>query len=99
MISSYRDIPSRPLIQNCALEHGVDFEKLNDCVSSEEGKGVDLLRESVERSREKGVKYSCTVRLDEEIRCVRDGGKWKQCEGGSGVGDLVRDVERLYAQL
>ena len=42
------------------------------------------------------VTRSCTVRLQGEVRCVRDGGVWKDCEGGSGVGDLVKDVERLY---
>jgi hypothetical protein len=55
-----------------------------------------LLRGSVERSREGGVSKSCTVRVDGRIRCIRDGGKWKDCEGGSGVGDLVGDIERLW---
>ena len=98
MISSYPDIPSRSLIENCALEHGVDFEKLNAC-ASEEGKGLDLLRDSVERSKEKGVIYSCTVRLDDKIRCIRDGGRWKDCEKGSMVDDLVADVDELYKSL
>ena len=60
---------------------------------------MDLLRDSVERSAEMGVGVSCTVRLAQEVRCVRDGGKWKKCEGGSEVGDLVRDVERMYKRL
>lgn len=92
---SYRDIPRRSLVQNCALEHGVDFDLLNACVS-EEGKGLELLESSVKRSAEAGVKYSCTVRLDDKFRCIRDGGQWKDCEGGSSVKDLVEDVERLY---
>lgn len=95
MILSYRDIPHRSLVQNCALEHGVDFDSLNACVS-EEGKGLKLLESSVKRSMEAGVKYSCTVRLDDKFRCIRDGGQWKDCEGGSNVKDLVEDVERLY---
>ena len=53
----------------------------------------------MERSKDKGVVYSCTVRLDEKIRCVRDGGVWKECEAGSGVGDLVGDVESLYREF
>ena len=95
LVLDYADIPSRSLVQNCALEHGVDFERLNGCVS-EEGKGLDLLEASVKRSQDAGVQYSCTVRLDDKFRCVRDSGKWKDCEGGSEVKDLVNDVERLY---
>lgn len=95
MVLDYKNIPSRSLVQHCALEHSVDFDRLNDCVS-EEGKGLDLLEASVKRSKEAKVKYSCTVRLDEEVRCIRDGGKWKDCKGGSKAGDLVDDVEKLY---
>ena len=97
MVSSYEDIPQRDLVESCALEHGVDFSNLNECVS-EEGKGMDLLRGSVERSREAGVVYSCTVRLDNEVRCIRDGGEWKDCKAGSSVKDLVRDVREAYAK-
>ncbi|SLM35065.1 Gamma interferon inducible lysosomal thiol reductase GILT [Lasallia pustulata] len=97
MVSSYHDIPKRDLVESCALEHGVDFDKLNGCVS-DEGTGMDLLRDSIERSKEAGVIYSCTVRLDGKVRCIRDGGEWKDCEGGSSVGDLVRDVEEAYAK-
>lgn len=100
MISSYQKIPERSLIESCALEHGVDFEKLNACVS-EEGKGLDLLRKSVERSEHFGVKRSCTVRLLGAVRCVRDGGEWKDCEspygakGNGRVEQLIEDVNHL----
>lgn len=60
LIMSYKRIPSRDLVQSCALEHGIDFEDLNNCVS-EEGKGLDLLEASIKRSEEAGVKKSCTV--------------------------------------
>ncbi|MCJ1399883.1 hypothetical protein MMC11_003086 [Xylographa trunciseda] len=95
MIMDYTNIPKRSLVENCALEYGVDFDLLNDCLS-EDGKGLDLLEASVKRSKDAGVKYSCTVRLDDKFRCIRDGGVWKDCEGGSKVQDLVNDVERLY---
>ncbi|KAI9827230.1 MAG: hypothetical protein M1832_005368 [Thelocarpon impressellum] len=80
---SYEDIPARHLVEDCALEHGIDFARLNGCVSSDDGYGVGLLRDS--------------VRLDSQIRCIRDGAQWKDCPGGFGVEDLVRDVERLYS--
>lgn len=37
------------------------------------------------------------IRLQEEIRCIRDGGKWKDCPGGSTVEDLIRDIRDLSA--
>jgi hypothetical protein len=96
LISNYQSIPERELVEGCALEHGVDFQRVNSCISDDGGEGVGLLRESVERSREEGVIKSCTVRVNGKIRCIRDGGRWKDCGGGSGVGDLVGDIERLW---
>ncbi len=60
LIMHYQQIPSRDLVQSCALEHGIPFEDLNDCIS-EEGKGLDLLEASIKRSENAGVKKSCTV--------------------------------------
>lgn len=96
MISDYPDIPARSLVENCALEHSLDFDKINHCISDEDMHGINLLRNSVEHSRKMDVTTSCTVRLEGKVRCIRDWGAWKDCEGGSGVGDLVRDIENLY---
>ena len=99
LMRSYRDIPDKALVEDCALEHGMDFETLNECmVRDDGGYGMDMLRESVRRSKEAGVTKSCTVRLNEEIYCIRDGGEWKDCPNGSGVNDLVIAVEKLYQQ-
>jgi len=97
MISDYPDIPKRDLVESCAMEHGLDFQKLNSCIS-DEGEGIDLLRASIERSREHNVTKSCTVRLAGEVRCIRDGGKWSDCPGGSSVADLVDDINKLYGR-
>jgi len=43
-----------------------------------------------------GVTKSCTVRLNDEIYCVRDDGEWTDCPSGAGVNDLVIAVEKLY---
>lgn len=60
--ADYTHIPQRELVKQCALEHAVDFDELNDCASKEEASfGVELLRKSVRRSEEAGVKFSCTV--------------------------------------
>ena len=97
MTQDYKDIPQLSLIQDCALEHGMDFEKLNECALKDDGGfGIELLRDSVRRSTAAGVTKSCTVRLNEEIYCVRDDGEWKDCPHGPGVNDLVLAVEKLY---
>lgn len=91
----YPEIPSQELVEDCALEHGIDFDVLNECMSRENGAyGMGLLRDSVTRSAELGVKTSCTVRLGGKVRCVRDGGEWRDCEGGEEPEDLVRDIKR-----
>ncbi|OCT44510.1 Gamma interferon inducible lysosomal thiol reductase GILT [Cladophialophora carrionii] len=96
LISDYPDIPKRDLVESCAMEHALDFQKLNSCIS-DEGEGIDLLRASIERSQENNVTKSCTVRLAGEIRCIRDGGEWYDCPGGSSVDDLVGDINKLYS--
>lgn len=97
MESDYEEIPSRSLIQDCALEHGLSFDTLNDCMSRDTGAyGMGLLRDSVQHTTDVGVKTSCTVRLDEKVRCVRDGKEWKDCDGGSEPEDLVSDIKKLF---
>ncbi len=41
---------------------------------------------------------SCTVRLDEEVYCIRDGGEWTDCPHGPGINDLVIAIEKHYRQ-
>lgn len=44
-------IPQRELVEDCALEHAIDFEKLNDCAAKDDvAIGMAMLRESVQRS-------------------------------------------------
>lgn len=99
MSKDFADIPQEQLIKDCALEHGISFDRLNNCISRDDGSmGLDLLRSSVNRSIDAGVTKSCTVRLDGKVRCIRDGGKWTDCEGGHEVKDLVEDVMELRLQ-
>ncbi len=96
MILSWQKIPSREMVQGCSLEHGISFEDLNACVS-EGGKGMELLEESVERSEKAGVTKSCTVRVDGQKWCIRDGAEWKDCPDGHNVKDLVKAVDSRRA--
>ncbi|KAH8680982.1 hypothetical protein BX600DRAFT_8639 [Xylariales sp. PMI_506] len=95
----YKDIPGRSLVEDCALEHGIDFEKLNDCAAQDDGAfGIGMLRRSVQRTIDAGVIKSCTVRLNEDIYCILDDAEWKDCPNGPGVNDLVIAVEKLYGR-
>lgn len=94
--NDYKNIPNEELVRQCALEHAVDFEKLNECASDQDtALGMKLLRDSVERSISLEVKKSCTVRLANEVYCIHDG-DWKECPKGPGVNDLVIEIEKLY---
>lgn len=33
----YQKIPERALLEDCALEHGIDFERVNKCTSNDDG--------------------------------------------------------------
>lgn len=114
LIDSYEHIPERTLVENCALEHGIDFDALNRCASKEnviasdgDGDGDDspgglaLLRESALHSEALSVQTSCTIRLDEKVWCVRDDGVWRDCaQGGEGskVPVFVEEVERIWKE-
>lgn len=95
LILSYQKIPQRSLVEYCALEHGIPFEDINACIS-EEGKGLDLLEASVERTDKANVKKSCTVRVGGEKWCIRDGAEWKDCDAGHEVKDLVKEINTRY---
>lgn len=97
MFRDYQDIPKRELVEDCALEHGIDVEKLASCTNEEDGTlSVERLQKSFNRTTEAGVTKSCTVRLNNEVRCIRDGGEWSDCEGGSTPEDLVKDIWDLW---
>ena len=95
----YEHIPNRELIEGCALEHAVDFEALDECATRDDGQyAMNLLRDSVQHTRAVGVTKSCTVRVDNEVYCIRDNGEWTDCPAGPGVHDLIIKVEKLSRQ-
>ena len=51
LTKNYDEIPQRSLIEDCALEHAIDFDKLNQCATKDDGAlGMALLKDSVKRS-------------------------------------------------
>ena len=100
LIGDYKKIPDRDFVEQCALEHGLDFGKISECVSKDIEDGAKMLRASVQRTADANVVKSCTVRVNEQIWCIVDDGKWSGCEGGeASVGDLATDIEKEYKGL
>ncbi|KAK1755824.1 hypothetical protein QBC47DRAFT_446184 [Echria macrotheca] len=51
LTKQYKLIPQRTLVEDCALEHALDFEELNKCATKDDGAfGVGMLRHSVQRT-------------------------------------------------
>lgn len=51
LIKDFQEIPRRAHFEDCALEHGIDFDQLSDCANEDDGaRGVDMLTASVRRS-------------------------------------------------
>ncbi|POR36943.1 Uncharacterized protein TPAR_02857 [Tolypocladium paradoxum] len=51
LTKDYKHIPERALVEDCALEHAIDFRALNECATRDDGAhGLDLLRTSVQRT-------------------------------------------------
>ena len=48
----YKDIPTKSLVEDCALEHGINFDDLNECAARDDGAfGMSMLQDSVRRSK------------------------------------------------
>ena len=99
LLRDYARVADEAFVRGCAAQGlaGARFDDVNACVSDlgEHG-GLRLLEDSVARSAAAGVRRSCTVRVEGRTVCVRDGGEWKDCPGGSGVDDLVRAIEEAH---
>ncbi|KAL1934331.1 hypothetical protein VTP01DRAFT_6513 [Rhizomucor pusillus] len=90
----YEDIGNdKQLAHDCASRLGKDYAKVELCIKSK--LGVGLLAKSVERTKSLGVTKSCTIYIDNQLRCIRDG-TWKECEGGHQVDDFVKTIEDAY---
>lgn len=65
-------------------------EKIDACVEGPEG--ASLLAASAATVQARSVVNSCTVAIGGKQRCVRDGGEWRDCPGGSGDGDFIASL-------
>jgi hypothetical protein len=94
-------IPSSNQGEQCAKESGLESEwtrKIKDCIEGQ--RGIELLRKSTWISEKHAkVTKSCTLYINSEKRCVRDGGRWYDCPGGNEDVDLVKSICSIYKPL
>ncbi|KAI8822884.1 uncharacterized protein EV422DRAFT_382146 [Fimicolochytrium jonesii] len=97
----FRSIPSLPRARECAKLVGLNYDTdIAPCADGDVGR--ELLRRDVEVGRARGVGTSCTVQINEKLRCVRDGGAWgdekdpTSCPGGAGVSAFVKSICEAY---
>ncbi|GBF94189.1 hypothetical protein Rsub_07176 [Raphidocelis subcapitata] len=64
------------------------------CIAGAEG--AALMRASAGTVAARGVVNSCTVALEGQPRCVRDGGEWRDCPGGSGDAEFRASICAAY---
>ncbi|KAI8393730.1 uncharacterized protein BYT42DRAFT_552048 [Radiomyces spectabilis] len=83
------------LAPRCAQRLHKNFAPVASCIDGQQG--IDLLHSSVDRTQSLGVTKSCTVFINNKLRCIHDG-SWKECDGGSRVEDFVRTIEDSYRQ-
>ncbi|KAI8140087.1 hypothetical protein BJV82DRAFT_520660 [Fennellomyces sp. T-0311] len=81
------------LARECAHRLGKHYEPVKTCASTPHG--IELLARSVERTQSLGVEKSCTVYINNKLRCIHDE-TWKHCDGGHKVADFVRTIEEAY---
>ncbi|CAO3636709.1 unnamed protein product [Cunninghamella blakesleeana] len=81
------------LAKSCAYQLNTLYEPVEKCTQSE--LGASLLIESAQKTKALQVSKSCTIFIDNKLRCIHDS-SWKDCEGGYRVEDFVRSIEEAY---
>jgi len=88
---------------DCAEMSGIDWvtSGIRDCVMDrgDKSEGTQLLKESMERARLNEITRSCTIKVSGNTRCIRDGGRWYDCEGGSSPKEIAATIRKEWARL
>ncbi|KAF6261071.1 hypothetical protein COO60DRAFT_821701 [Scenedesmus sp. NREL 46B-D3] len=90
---SQGDVTEPKEMKTCMTLSGVAAdaqEKVLACASGPEGD--QLLVQSAKVVKERDVKKSCTVYIAGKRRCIRDGGRWYDCPGGSSAGAFMKQI-------
>ncbi|KAI7872698.1 hypothetical protein BDF14DRAFT_9805 [Spinellus fusiger] len=94
---NYQDIGKDTLLlEHCAGLQGKNATLVQECATSE--KGARMLSESAQETASLGVTSSCTIFINNELRCIHDR-TWKSCSKGYKVDDFVKTIEDVYTDL
>lgn len=80
-------------LQTCMKEVGVDASaqaEVLKCIDSTLGTSLQV--KSAKQVKANSVVKSCTVYIDGVKRCIRDGGRWYDCPGGSETQDFINSI-------
>ncbi|KAH7914365.1 hypothetical protein BJ138DRAFT_1133468 [Hygrophoropsis aurantiaca] len=87
---------------SCASAAGIDWEngEAGQCAGQDgQGEeGIQLLQASAAHSVELDIQKSCTVLINGEKVCIRDG-TWYECENGHAPADFIRQINEVYERL
>jgi len=91
MVLSLDALP--PCMQKSRIPQDIQSKVLS-CASGDEG--LKLERQSAAVVKARSVERSCTVYIGGERRCIRDGGTWYDCPGGSTDAEFINTICDIY---
>lgn len=84
-------------LQTCMTTAGIASAVQADVLKCVDGTlGATLQVASAKQVAENAVQKSCTVFVDGVKRCIRDGGSWYDCPGGSTTQDFIKSICEAY---
>ncbi|KAI8474858.1 MAG: hypothetical protein J3K34DRAFT_111189 [Monoraphidium minutum] len=91
------DVASEAAVKACLDEvgaSGAPRAAMDACIDG--AQGAALMKRSADTTAARGVARSCTVAVEGQKRCVRDGGRWYDCPGGSSEAELAATICAAY---
>jgi len=85
----YQLIPANT--ESCANNLHLNATTITSCASSE--RGSELLRTSIALTDSRSITKSCSVVINNQLVCIRDGGQWYSCPNGT---DFVGQICNAY---
>lgn len=84
-------------LQSCMKDAGVDADAQAEVLKCIDGtQGTTLQVKSAKEVAANSVVKSCTVFIDGNKRCIRDGGTWYDCADGSSTQDFIKSICAVY---
>jgi len=74
----------------CATSLGMEWALIDKCRNGDEGKA--LMTKSVERTQSFGITKSCTLYINNEFFCLRDGGAWRSGCKASDLSSITEEI-------